>query len=113
MNSKIRTLVAASALALGLGGCVTYPGGITGSTVPLNPGSYTEIGEASGSTWGMHLLGILPISEASPQTALDRALTSSGGDALIQTTVVMRIYPLFILNLYQTQVEGTAVTINK
>jgi len=114
-----KTVVKSVALVLiatvGLLGCMAMPAGLTGSTYPITANdSYTEIGPASGSAWGVNILGI-PVGELSPaKKAIERALTSSGGDALINnTTMESRMFFLWFVTIYQTKVNGTAVKIQK
>ena len=109
MKIKILTLLGLALCGVVLGsGCVNLPAGVAPSTEPLNPGEYTEIGPAKGSSYSV-MLYVLPISEGSTQKAIDRALASSGGDALVKVTADCKIYPCVLVNVYESRISGTAV----
>lgn len=91
-----------------VGGCINLPAAIAPSNVPLNPGEYTEVGPAKGSSYSV-MLYIIPISEGSTKKAVTRALADSGGDALVGVTADCKIYPCILVNVYETRVEGIAV----
>ncbi len=104
-------LVVTGIAALGLaGGCMSMPAGLSPSSEPLNPGTYTEIGPAKGLYTSVMILGI-PVSEpGSPGLmALERAEQSSGGDALVRLSTDIRQYPCGPIVIIQTEVSGTAV----
>jgi hypothetical protein len=93
-------------------------GGITGiapSTTPITSNdTYTVIGPASGSSFGMNVT-FFPINEPNPSTrARERALKSSGGDALIEVVEDFHtVNIVFIIFFYWTNVRGTAVKIQR
>jgi hypothetical protein len=107
MSKHLSVLILLACMML-VSGCVSAAGGIAPSTIPVGKGEYSEIGDASGSSWGVIFLGI-PLSEAGPSTALRRAKESSGADGLVEVTVVNRVFNLFLFSITQTQVEGTAI----
>ena len=94
-------------------GCMSMGAGIAPSTRPITDSmKVTEIGPASGSSWGINVFGI-PLAESGHGLALRRALDTSGADALIEVTSDNRIYYLFVVTLYETRVHGTAVNLSK
>ncbi|MFC1453025.1 hypothetical protein ACFLSJ_06725 [Verrucomicrobiota bacterium] len=106
---KIAAVLMLLSVALTVTGCIAVPSGIAGSSKPLAPGKYTEIGPASGSAYSFAILGI-PVGEATPSlTALHRALESSGGDALVEIGMDNRVYPCGPVVIYEGRVNGTAV----
>ena len=100
-------LLAVLALALA-SGCVTESAGITGSTIPLEPGGYQTMGQVEGTSWGVWFL-IIPLTQASTRDAMLEAQDAKRGEALINVTVDNTTYfpPLFYLK--RIRVEGTAV----
>ncbi|OQX51847.1 MAG: hypothetical protein B5M53_10175 [Candidatus Cloacimonas sp. 4484_209] len=115
MGKELAKLAGVVVLVVWFFGCMAAPVSLSGPTHPITANdTYTEIGPAEGSAWNAFILGIIPIGELSPaRKAVDRALASSGGDALINTTIDQRWYMLGFLNLYHTKVKGTAVKIQK
>jgi len=101
-------------VALGLTGCLALPVAIAPSTVPItSQTSFTKLGQTSGSSFGVVILGY-PLTEQSPmKTARDRAITSLNGDALIGVTVEQRSLVLGFVQIMQTTVEGEAVKLAK
>ena len=103
--------LAALAVCVGLvfSGCISTPQGVSSSTKPLAPGGYTELGNTTGKAFGVILFGI-PLSEPTPaRSAVDRAIASGGGDAMINVTMDMTQVPLGIVSFIWTTVKGTAV----
>lgn len=114
MKRTLALVVGMVIVPLILAGCMTMGSGIAPSTAPITADdSYTEIGPAAGSAWGIHIMGLLPISESGTDIAVNRALTSSGGDALINVTMDNSVYMLMVVNLYRTRVEGTAIKLQR
>lgn len=115
MNTKEKCLrmglVLLSAAGMGLlAGCMAMPAGLSPSSEPLDPGSYTEIGPAQGSFTSIMILGF-PVSEpGSPGLkALERAEKASGGDALVRLSTDIKQYPCGPIVVIQTEVTGTGV----
>jgi len=95
-------------LAVLLCGCVTSSAGIAPSTRPLAPDGYTLMTDASGTSWGFSLLGIIPLKQANTAAALDEALQDRGADALVQVTVDNRSSYLLLFTFQRIKVEGLA-----
>ncbi len=99
---------------LAIQGCLVAPVSLAASTEPLTPGSYTEVGAASGSAYAVLFFGI-PLSEPNPTgRARDRAIAGANADALVKVacdayTINLIVLPIVIVI---TNVNGTGVTIN-
>ena len=78
-----------------------------------NQTAFREIGPATGEACRFFVLGILPFGQSDVAAAVDEALTSSGGDALLNVTVSSSLYgfiPMYNLFSYTcTNVRGIAV----
>ena len=78
-----------------------------------NQTAFREIGPAAGEACRFFVLGILPFGQSDVAAAVDEALTSSGGDALLNVTVSSSLYgfiPMYNLFSYTcTNVRGIAV----
>jgi len=108
----MRRILAATVLMLSvavLAGCATSSAGIAPSTRPLAPDEYTVMNSSSGTSWGVSVLGFLPLKQANTAAALDEALCERGADALVQATVDNRTCCLIIVTLHRIKVEGLAV----
>ncbi len=114
--------VALLALALIVtSGCLVLPKDISASTRPLEPGSYTELGEVTGSAWNIFAIALIVPFGAGPSdpaaVARDDALSKMGGDALIDVAmdqwIIMVPLPFVSFTLYRTAVHGTAVRVDK
>jgi hypothetical protein len=101
-------------LALFVSGCTTTVGGVAPSSEPLAPGSYSPVGKAVGTSWGVHLLGFIPIVQPSTADALTDAIEDRRADALLQVTAETgRCWHLLVVVLERIKVEGMAVTLKK
>ena len=103
-----------AAVSLALTSCATTPVSLSASTIPITSNDIvTAIGPASGSAWGGMLL-FIPLSPGRQlEPALERALKSSGGDALVNVKVEFKTYFLFVGIIHKTEVYGTAVKVKK
>jgi hypothetical protein len=107
----LRTIfIPALAAMLALAACATIPGGVAPSTTPIEGRKYSILSKATGTSNRVALLGILPLT--SPNTlrdAIDEAITSAGGDALIDVTVDCYSQYWILFSRTVTQVSGTAI----
>jgi hypothetical protein len=105
---------------LSLAGCVSVGslGVITKSSVDpasvLKTGhSVKELGPAEGEACRYFLIAVIPWGNSDVQTAVDKALAPSGGDALVNVTTSSSLYgfvPVYnVLSFTCTSVKGTAV----
>lgn len=97
-----------------LQGCYVAPVSLTDSTVPVDPGSYTELGEAHGTAYAISAFGI-PLSEPDPAgRARDRAIESAQADGLVNVSCENQIFNLMVVPvvIYTTRVHGTAIKVN-
>jgi hypothetical protein len=74
-----------------------------------------EVGPAEGQACRFFVLAVIPWGNSDVQTAVDKALGASGGDALVNVTTSTSLYgfvPVYnILSFTCTTVKGTAVRI--
>ncbi|MGE5310699.1 MAG: hypothetical protein ACM3MN_03060 [Nitrospirota bacterium] len=93
-------------------GMVTKSMGDPGSLL-TNAHPYKEIGPAKGEACRYILLGIIPWGDSTATTAVNNALQTSGGDALINISVTGSLYtfiPIYNVFFYTcTTVDGIAV----
>jgi hypothetical protein len=83
-----RVLLLALVLGVFAIGCSHVPGGISASSTPIEGRAYTSLGKAVGTDSHVMLFGIIPIKGSnSTRAALDAAVASRGGDAMINVTV--------------------------
>ena len=105
---------------LSLAGCVSVGslGVITKSSVDpasvLKTGhSVKELGPAEGEACRYFVIAVIPWGNSDVQTAVDKALAPSGGDALVNVTTSSSLYgfvPVYnVLSFTRTSVKGTAV----
>lgn len=104
-----RRALALLPLFLALGACQTAPIALAPSTVPLQPGEYTELGRTSGSSFGFSILFIPVTGSSQADDARDRAIASKAADALINVTADVTTVHLFVVNFVKTTVYGDAV----
>lgn len=108
------------ALLLSLAGCVSVGnlGLVTKSG--LNPISilqtetkFQELGPTKARACRHFLLAVIPWGDSDIQTAVDKALAKSGGDALVNVTTSSSLYgfiPYFnVYSITCTTVQGTAI----
>lgn len=95
-------------------GCASTAAGITPCTTPITADdTYSVVGPASGRAFAA-ILWFLPISEKKPAgLARDRAIESSGGNALIECTEVFTVMSLPFVTLIWTTCEGVAVKVER
>ncbi len=75
--------------------------------------SYKTVGYAEGQACRYFALAVIPWGNSDIQTAVDKALASSGGDALINVTTATSLYgfvPIYnVFSFTCTTVKGTAI----
>jgi len=98
-------------VCLSLSGCWSYPVAFTGSTRPLQPQAYTELGPAQASSTGFSILHLITFGPNDPiGRARDAALEGAHADALINVQVQMNhFFLLFLFGIHTTTVKGIAV----
>jgi hypothetical protein len=96
-------------------GLVTKSGSDPGALL-REPRSYRDLGPATGSSCRYFLLAIAPWGDGTFSSAVEEALTKSGGDALLNVTVSNSLYgfiPIYNVFTYQcTTVAGTAIKLD-
>jgi hypothetical protein len=112
IHPNIVFVLGAALLALGLAGCIRTPRAIAASTLPLEQGKYTVVGEAADSDCAWALFALIPISSGNQtQEAIKDAIASAGNgaDALVQVTVDTYYQNWIVVSRDCTEVRGVAV----
>lgn len=107
---SISTLICTGLILFFLSGCVMMPGGVAASSTPINGRDYVELGRARETDSRIYLLWFLPIS--GPNTirdAINDAVKSRNGDALINVTVESYSQWWILFSRYATRVEGEVI----
>jgi len=75
--------------------------------------TYKDLGPAEGQACRYFVIAVIPFGNSDIQTAVDRALQPTGGDALVNVSTATSLYGFFpIYNVFSftcTTVKGTAV----
>ena len=109
MKSVTIAVCAALVLIL-LSGCAMIPGGVAPSNTPINGRDYTELGYAKETDSRIYLLGLLPISGSNTiRDAIEEAIDSKHGDALINITVETYGQYWILWSRVATRVEGNVI----
>ena len=113
MNRSI-LITTALLLLLSATGCMTNLTGIAPSTTPITAkDTYTVMGKAKGSSWGLMILSI-PLFENDPsRKAVRRAIENGGGNALIEVSQDTNMLFLYFVSVFWTDVDGTAVQVER
>jgi hypothetical protein len=78
--------------------------------------SYEELGPTRGRSCRFFLLNLIPWGNSTTGAAMDKALASSGGNAVINASVTTSLYgfvPIYnVLSYTCTTVRGVAIEIN-
>jgi len=95
------------------GGCAMMPGGIAASTTPIDGRAYTNLGRKVQTDSRIYLLGLIPVSGANTtRDAIDKAVRSKGGDAMINVSVETYGQYWVLFTRYTTRVEGDVIRFN-
>lgn len=98
------------ALVSCLTGCMSYTGGVSPSSTPLEGRTYTVLNETYGNDNTWYLFGIIPLgTTASSGTALKTAIDKQNGDALINITSDGYNYDFILLGRHKTTIRGVAI----
>ncbi len=89
--------------------CVT-PMGMTSSSTPLYNKTITEnLGQAEGSNWSWSLLGLWSIGRPDMDKAINNAIASKNGDALINVRWYEKHYYFVLFSITKVIVTGQVV----
>ena len=106
----MKSILSICLILICLTGCAMIPGGVAPSNTPINGRSYTELGYAKETDSRIYLLGLLPISGADTiRDAIDEAIDSKQGDALINITVETFGQYWILWSRVATRVEGNVI----
>ena len=107
---SITAIIAAVLVLTLLSGCVMAPGGVAASSTPINGREYIQLGYAKETDSRFYLLGLIPITGANTsRDAIDEAVRSRGGDALINVTVESYAQWWIVVTRFTTRVEGDVI----
>lgn len=110
----IGAVACASCLLVMLSGCAMMPGGVAPSNIPLEGRPYTNLGRVVETDSRVHLLGLIPITGANTtRDAIDKAVRSKGGDAMIGVTVEAYLQWWILVTRAVTRVEGEVIRFDK
>ena len=100
-------------LVLLLSGCARFAGGISPSTVPLQPGSYETLGPVRGEHCTYYVLGLFPLDEEpSASIAIRNTLHAKpGATALVNVAVTSQQAYWVLFSRGCISVDGTAVAV--
>lgn len=90
--------------------CAILPAGISDSNTPIGDRSYTVVGRAVETESRIYLLGFIPVTGANhTREAVEDAIDSKRGDALINITVEYYAQWWILFTRYTTRVEGDVI----
>lgn len=90
-------------------GCVT-PMGMTSSSTPLHNRAIVEIlGQAEGSDWSWSLLGLWSVGLPNMDKAINKAIASKNGDALINVRWYEKHYYFVLFSVTKVIVTGQVI----
>lgn len=96
---------------LGIYGCAGVPLKLANQADEMK---YDILGESEGSCIGIMLFQLIPINQNFRfQCAYNEAVSSKGGDALINVEIQENWFWAYILNGYRTTVKGTVIKFRK
>jgi hypothetical protein len=112
----LTALLLSGCTSVGTLGIVTKSTGDPGAIL-RNPQSYKELGVVHGESCRFFLLAVVPWGDGTFSTAVDDALGTVGGDAMINVTVSNSLYgfiPIYNIFTYTcTEVRGIAIKFQK
>lgn len=90
-------------------GCVT-PMGMTASSTPLHNKVIAEnLGQAQGSDWSWSLLGVWSVGRPDIDKAINEAIASKNGDALINVRWYQKHYYFVLFSVTKVIVTGQVI----
>jgi len=97
-------------MLVSMSGCAMIPGGIAASTTPIEGRKYVNLGKVTETDNRIYLLGFLPVSGANTtRDAIDSAIRSRRGDAMINVTVEYYNQWWILFTRHATRVEGDVI----
>ncbi|NCC51150.1 MAG: hypothetical protein EOM20_08040 [Spartobacteria bacterium] len=93
-----------------MGGCASMPGGVAPSSTPIEGREYINLGRVVSGDSSIYLLGILPVSDSnSTRDAIDAAIRSKNGDAMINITVDTYAQFWILFTRRVTKIDGDVI----
>lgn len=104
------TITFTSFMLIYMSGCAMMPGGIAASTTPIQGRKYINLGNVSETDSRIYLLGFIPVTGANTtRDAIDSAVRSRRGDAMINVTVDSYSQWWILFSRYVTRIEGDVI----
>lgn len=114
--AKVAAVLAATAACTSVTqvGLLTRPTGDAGALI-REARSFREIGPAEGKACRYFVLGVVPFGDSTAGDAMEEALTTTGGNGLLNVTIETSLYgfiPIYnILSFTCTTVRGIAISV--
>jgi hypothetical protein len=112
LSALLGTAVLAACTSVGQVGIMTRPSADPGELL-REAHAYREIGPAEGSACRYFLLAIIPWGDSTASRAFEKALETSGGDAMLNVTVYSSLYGFIpywnVFSYTCTTVRGIAI----
>ena len=105
MRGLVRSVVCVAVLSSAIG-CVSPPVRMG----PIPGRKYTVVGKGEGRATGMLIEAFIPVMQNSRfQTAYNRAVSSAGGDDIINLEISERWFWAYILQGFVTTIKGDVI----
>jgi hypothetical protein len=109
----IPAVLAAGLMAVFMTGCTNVIC-VSPSTMPITEkDTYTKLGQTSGNSSGVVVLGIPFVPSEPSRDARNKAIKNGKGNALIEVTEEYNMINLLVVAFFWTKVEGTAVKVER
>ena len=94
---------------------MTIPVSLSASTIPVDNGEYTVVGETRGMAWGFQVFGYNIGEPNQAGTARDRAIAAMEADGLVNVAVDLTqlVIPGIPFAVLATSVYGDAIKLNQ
>ena len=114
MRTVSMRVAAACCAALVLAGCVSTPGGVTSSTIPITEkSSYTVIQkDVESNDWNLAVL-FIPLWPLSAYSALQNTKRDHGADGMINVHANNTSLSLILISYNELEIRGDAIKINQ
>ena len=110
IGRSLFAIIIASCILIYMSGCAMRPGGIAASTTPIDGRKYSNLGRVIETDSRVYLLGFIPITGANTtRDAIDSAVRSQDGDAMINVTVESYVQWWILFTRFATRVEGDVI----
>ncbi len=95
-------------------GCVRIPRTMVSCTEPINGRQFQDLGRTRNTNSKVDLFGIIPISGSNnTRDAIDAAINSKGGDAMINLVVETYFQNWILFTRFVTSADGNVIKFQK